>query len=172
MIFGKNPQFKVRTSSEKLKIPVLIMDSKTNFPIECFEDICHHLPAKQLRKCTLVCPKWKEVVGTTRSFAEKIKFSGTFDLNDDVLLENLMNSKRKYEKVKLEGNNREGYQMLSLERKTLTLITNNDLDFGTVDRVLDFLWVFQASTEKLVLRLGKAESNDKITDVLGDTKIS
>lgn len=81
-----------------------------------------------------------------------------------------MNSKRKYEKVKLEGENREGYQMLSLERKTLTFVTTRDLDFETVDRILDFLWIFQSSAEKLVLRLGKAEKNDEIIDVSAESQ--
>lgn len=138
------------------------MNSQANFPIECFEDICRHLPAKQIIKCSLVCPKWNEIIGTTRSFAEKIKLSCKFNLNDKVLRTFLMNSKRKYEKVKLEGDYREGYQMLSLERKNLTFVTTRDLDFKTVDRILDFLWVFQSSVEKLVLRLGKAPENSEI----------
>lgn len=146
------------------------MYSRINFPVECFEDICRHLSGSDLLKCTRVSPKWNELVGTTRSFTKKIKLSCRFNVNDNLLKRILMNSQRRYEKVNLEGCYSEGYQMLSLDGKTLTHIITRDLNFETVDHFLDFLWIFQSSAEKMVLHLGKVNEKNKINDKSADSQ--
>lgn len=96
------------------------MASKTNFPTECLEDIFRHLRGNDLLQCALVCPRWENLIGSTKSCMEKIKLLCDNSYNRiKGIKRSLKNSKRKYSCITLRGDYSEGVQkILSMDGKT------------------------------------------------------
>lgn len=130
------------------------METEPNFPIECLEDIFRHLSAKDLLKCTLVCPDWNEFITLTRSCMGKIKLTSTSHLYVPGEIKNiLMHSDRKYECLELKCSFYNNIQkfLLAKGRRWTHVDLKRFLAFATVSEFLEFLQIFQATVQKLVL---------------------
>lgn len=129
------------------------MNPTANFPVECLDDIFRHLKGKDLLKCTLVCPGWNNFISTTTSCMQKISLTYDYqERNLGGLTNILMNCKRKYKCLSLDGDYSEDMQqLLSEDGRTWTRIDLIKLSFQTTKQFLDFLRIFQSSVQELLL---------------------
>lgn len=129
------------------------MSTEAKFPTECLEDIFRHLSGEELLQCTLVCPEWNEIIGSTRSVMQKIVLN-CFDREYFLkpMKEILTNSTRKYECLELAGEFSDFMEeFLSSRGRKWKQVCTNHLRFCSYSRLLDFLGIFQSSVQKLVL---------------------
>lgn len=144
-----------------------IANTESKFPVECLEEIFHHLEGEELLKCTLVCPDWNECIGLTRSCMKKIFFKLIcWHRMADHETKVLLTSSRKYMCLKLTGNFSESARKLLLPiGRRWTCISAEGLDFKTEIKFLDFLRTFESSVERLEFSFGRVKS-DSGTDFM------
>lgn len=144
----------------------LNVDPGTNLPTDCAHDIFNHLGGKDLLKCTLVCPEWNRVIGTTRSCMMKIKFNITEKVYDPSYVhrtENvLMHSTRRYRCFQL-------FDCYDKKFENLMSMIGRHGSFGnqtsfkairTNNLPIQCTWIQQASFVELKLKCNLVESHD------------
>lgn len=144
------------------------MDLSANLPVDCAENIFCHLSGSELLKCTLVCPEWNKVIGSTRSCMRKIEFK-CFCYQRDLIHAKacLLKSDRKYECLDLAGQYAEEIrEFLFAKDRKWTKVTSTCLSLGTVSEFSDFLGIFQSSAETLLLPIFKITNAEKDSDYL------
>lgn len=131
------------------------MDLKTFLPVHCIEDIFCHLTGLELLKCTLVCPTWNNYIGSTSTCMEKIKLkcSGIDSLEHIERI--LVDSQRKYTKLKLNAKDSEEFcermqNAMPLNSRPWTHIFATRLKFTSINQFHDFLMIFEPTVEKLI----------------------
>lgn len=137
---------------------------QVNFPVECFEDIFHHLSRPDLLKCTSVCPEWNEIIGSTRSCMNKIKFR----LFRHELKSVMLNSDRKYECIELgvEYTAEVKELLMAKSRRWTHFYTPFYQIFDGLKQFRDFLRIFQFSVQKINLSYGEiSETNNIVSDL-------
>lgn len=143
--------FELDEKSSKFKLKT--MDLEKNLSVDCVEEIFRHLDFDDLMTCTLVSPHWNNIIGASRSCMEKIKLDCRNRYDNLVYIKrSLMDSKRRYAGLQLEGDYSKRLRRIFSQRRTWTHIYARCLSFETVNHFLDFLRIFQSSIQVLVLQ--------------------
>lgn len=131
------------------------MDHDSSFPFESMDDIIEHLDAEDLLKCTLVCPTWNELIGSTRSCMKKIKLKIEENSSLKEMRKMLESSNRKYECIYLEKKSCEGIgTLLLVKNRRWTHVFIRRLHFEKTKDYFDLLALFQSTIQKLVILYG------------------
>lgn len=134
--------------------------------VDYFDDILGHLTAKDLLKCTLVCPEWNGYIGSKSKFMRKI----TLNCSGNESLENveriLTSSCRKYSGLKIDGRDSEDFcenmqKVLSFHKRPWQHVTAGRLSFTTITQAHDFLMLFQSSVETMNFQFIETESAER-----------
>lgn len=135
------------------------MASEVNFPVECLEDIFHHLDGTNLLTCTEVCPDWNSFIGTTRSCMNKINLS-CWSYRVDTLYhieKFLRHSSRKYSCLDLLGTSFKSIEKLfQQDGRAWTHVTTSER-FETIYDLRNLLWFFQSSIQTLDIRYAEVK---------------
>lgn len=131
-----------------------IMDPKPSFPFECQENLLYHLSGSDLLECSLVCPEWNYLIGSTNAYMKKIALNFSGHVVSFQIKRILMDSNRKYQYLKLDRNYSEKTRGIvsAKERKWTHVTFNERLEFTSNKQFLNFLRIFQGSVESLVMK--------------------